>query len=106
MIAAALAVAGEFMGNRIIITDTGSNPQAQGSGPVPKEMIRAVRSFISVPYVVAGGIRDTAQLREAYSAGADIVQIGSAFESPSDTYRKALSFSKVATEEGRKKVGR
>ena len=32
MIAAALAIAGEFMGNRIIITDTGSNPQAQGTG--------------------------------------------------------------------------
>jgi phosphoglycerol geranylgeranyltransferase len=106
MIAAALAVAGEFMGNRIIITDTGSNPQSQGFGPVPKEMIRAVKSSISVPYIVAGGIKDTAQLKEAYSAGADIVQIGSAFENPSDTYKKALSFSKVAKEEGQKKVGR
>lgn len=106
MIAAALAIAGEFMGNRIIITDTGSNPQGQGSGPVPKEMIKAVRSSITVPYVVAGGIRDTAQLKEVYSAGADIVQVGSAFEDPSDTYKKALSFSKVAAEEGKKKVGR
>ena len=106
MIAAALAIAGEFMGNRIIITDTGSNPQAQGSGPCPKEMIRAVRSSITVPYIVAGGIKDTTQLRDAYSAGADIVQIGSAFEEPKDAYKKALSFSKVAAEEGKKKVGR
>ena len=105
-IAAALAIAGEFMGNRIIITDTGSNPQAQGSGPVPNAMIRAVKSSISVPYVVAGGIRDTTQLKEAYASGADIVQIGSAFENPSDTFKKALSFSKVAAEEGKKKVGR
>jgi len=105
-IAAALAIAGEFMGNRIIITDTGSNPQAQGSGPVPNAMIRAVKSSISVPYVVAGGIRDTTQLKEVYASGADIVQIGSAFENPSDTFKKALSFSKVAAEEGKKKVGK
>jgi phosphoglycerol geranylgeranyltransferase len=103
-IAAALAIAGEFMGNRIIITDTGSNPQAQGLGPVPKEMIRAVKSVISVPYVVAGGVKDTTLLREAYSAGADIVQVGTAFEDPSDTYKKALSFSKVVKEEGQKKI--
>jgi phosphoglycerol geranylgeranyltransferase len=106
MIAAALAVAGEFMGNRLIITDTGSNPQAQGFGPVPKEMIKVVKSFITVPYIVGGGIRDTTQLKDAYSAGADIVQIGSAFETPGDAYKKALSFSKVAKEEGSKKVGR
>ncbi|MDE1865238.1 MAG: geranylgeranylglyceryl/heptaprenylglyceryl phosphate synthase [Candidatus Micrarchaeota archaeon] len=106
MIAAALAVAGEFMGNRIIITDTGSNPQAHGFGPVPKEMIRAVKSSISVPYIVAGGVKDTTQLRDAYAAGADIVQVGSAFESISDTYKKALSFSKVVKEEGAKRVGR
>jgi phosphoglycerol geranylgeranyltransferase len=45
-IAAALAMAGEFLGNRIIITDTGSNPKLQESGPVPKEMIRAVSSSV------------------------------------------------------------
>jgi heptaprenylglyceryl phosphate synthase len=105
-IAAALAIAGEFMGNRIIITDTGSDPQAQGYGPVPKEMIKAVKSSISVPYIVAGGIKESAQLREAYAAGADIIQVGSAFETTEASYKTAVSFSKVAKEEGKKKVGR
>jgi heptaprenylglyceryl phosphate synthase len=103
-IAASLAVAGEFMGNRLIITDTGSNPQLQGSGPVPKEMIRMVKSVISVPYIVAGGIKSVDQLREAYSSGADIVQVGTAFENQESAHKQALAFSKVVKEEGKKKL--
>jgi phosphoglycerol geranylgeranyltransferase len=99
-IAAALAMSGEFLGNRIIITDTGSNPRAYGYGPVPKEMIRAVRSAIDVPYVVAGGIMTTEELKEAYRAGGDITQVGTAFEDPQKAYKRALLFSKVAKEEG------
>lgn len=102
-IAAALAMAGEFLGNRFIVTDTGSNPRLQGHGPVPKEMIRAVRSVITVPYIVAGGIMTEQELKDAYSAGGDIAQIGTAFEDPSKSYKKALLFSKIAKEEGQKK---
>ncbi len=102
-IAAALAMAGEYLGNRFVITDTGSNPKLQGSGPVPKEMIRAVRSATSVPYVVAGGIMTAEQLKDAYSNGGDIVQIGTAFEDVSKAYKRALLFSKIAKEEGHKK---
>jgi phosphoglycerol geranylgeranyltransferase len=102
-IAAALAMSGEFLGNRFVITDTGSNPRLQGSGPVPKEMIRAVRSVISVPYIVAGGIMSVNELKDAYSAGGDIAQIGTAFEEPSQAYKRVLAFSKVTKEEGLKK---
>jgi phosphoglycerol geranylgeranyltransferase len=102
-IAAALAMSGEFLGNRFIITDTGSNPRLQGYGPVPKEMIRAVKSVISVPYIVAGGIMTTDELKQAYSNGADIVQIGTAFEDPSKAFKRALMFSRAAKEEGLRK---
>ena len=105
-IAAALAMSGEFLGNRFIITDTGSNPKLQGFSHVPLEMIRMVRSAISVPYIVAGGITTTEELRNVYSAGADIVQIGTAFEDPELAYKKALSFSKITKEEGAKKKAR
>lgn len=103
-IAGALAMAGEFLGNRIIITDTGSNPGLQGAGPVPKEMIRAVRSVTTVPYAVAGGILTEKDIREVFSSGADIAQVGTAFEDPSKAYKTASLFSKVAKEEGAKKV--
>ncbi len=105
-IAAALAMAGEFLGNRFIITDTGSNPQAQGSGPIPPEMIHAVKSSISVPYIVGGGIRNIKDLRTAYSSGADIVQIGAVYEESNGTsaYKLSSEFSKIAKEEGTKKL--
>jgi phosphoglycerol geranylgeranyltransferase len=104
-IAAALALAGEYMGNRIIITDTGSNPGAYGEGPIPKDMIRMVRSVITVPYVVSGGIKNTEQLKDAFAYGGDCVHIGTAFEeSPEKAFRAAKLFSSVAKEEGLKKV--
>ncbi|MGI0100579.1 MAG: geranylgeranylglyceryl/heptaprenylglyceryl phosphate synthase [Candidatus Micrarchaeaceae archaeon] len=105
-IAAALAMSGEFLGNRFIITDTGSNPRMQGQGPVPPDMIRAVKSVISVPYIVAGGIMTGDELRITYRSGADIAQVGTAFEDKSKAYRNALLFSKIAKEEGKKKLTR
>jgi len=103
-LAAALALAGEYLGNRFIVTDVGANPRLQNGGPVPAEMIRAVREAISVPYIVAGGILTERELRVAYSSGADIVQIGTAFERTNDARRLATLFARVTKEEGRKKL--
>ncbi len=105
-IAAILALTGEYFGYRFILTDTGSNPQAQGSGPIPPEMIHAVKSAISVPYIVGGGMRSEKELRTAYAAGADVVQVGTIFEGDNNgkTYKTASLFSKVAKEEGAKKL--
>ncbi|MDE1768280.1 MAG: geranylgeranylglyceryl/heptaprenylglyceryl phosphate synthase [Candidatus Micrarchaeota archaeon] len=103
-IAAALALAGEYLGNRFVITDVGSNPQLQGHGPVPPEMIRAVKSTITVPYIVAGGIRTEDDLRTTIKAGADIVQIGTAIEQSSAAKKQAQLFSRIVKEEGMKRV--
>ncbi|MGC8648937.1 MAG: geranylgeranylglyceryl/heptaprenylglyceryl phosphate synthase [Candidatus Micrarchaeia archaeon] len=103
-IATALALAGEFLGNRFILTDTGSNPSLQGYGPIPKDMIRSVKSSITVPYIVGGGITKVEELREAYLSGADIVQIGTAFENSEDALKTAQAFSKITKEEGLKKI--
>jgi phosphoglycerol geranylgeranyltransferase len=103
-IAAALAMAGESLGNRLIITDAGSNPQIQGSGPVPLEMIREVKKSIDVPYIVAGGIKTIDQLKNAYSSGADIVQVGTVVENSKSVDKTMSTFAKIVKEEGRKKV--
>ncbi|MDE1846357.1 MAG: geranylgeranylglyceryl/heptaprenylglyceryl phosphate synthase [Candidatus Micrarchaeota archaeon] len=102
-IAAALANAGEFMGNRFILTDAGSNPQLQNLGPIPSEMISAVKKAITVPYIVGGGIKTPEQLRAVYKAGADIAQIGAVLEDSKDSKKIVSEFVKVAKEEGRKK---
>ena len=76
-IAAAFAMAAEYMGFRFFITDAGSNPEA---GHVPLEMVRAVSSVTSIPYIAAGGIRTPEQAKSVIKAGADIIQVGTAFE--------------------------
>lgn len=104
-IAAALALTGQYLGYRIIFTDTGSNPKLQGHGHIPNQMIAAVKSAIDVPYIVGGGITTPAELKEVLVAGADIATIGTAFEGGLDAVlKKAKSFSAVVKEEGAKKL--
>lgn len=105
-IAANLALAGEFLGNRLIIVDTGSNPKLQHSGPVPESMLRAIKSEVSVPLVAAGGIANAKDAHSAFSGGADIIQVGTAFEDSEDAAKAARLFTKVAKEEGAKKIKR
>jgi phosphoglycerol geranylgeranyltransferase len=76
-IAAAFGMAAECMGFRFFITEAGSNPEL---GHIPLDMVRAVRSSISIPYIAAGGIRTPDEARAVIKAGADIIQVGTAFE--------------------------
>jgi phosphoglycerol geranylgeranyltransferase len=79
-IAAAFGMAAECMGFRFFITDAGSNPE---NGHIPLDMVRAVRSSISIPYIAAGGIKTPGQAKDVIKAGADIIQVGTAFEKES-----------------------
>jgi phosphoglycerol geranylgeranyltransferase len=81
-VAAAYGMAAEFMGFRFFITDAGSNP---ADGHIPLEMVRAVRASITIPYIVAGGIRTPEQAKNVIMSGADIVQVGTAFEKEGST---------------------
>ncbi len=70
-------MAAEAMGFRFLITDAGSNPP---QGPIPLEMVKMVKSCITIPYIVAGGIKTSEQAKSVIKAGADIIQVGTAFE--------------------------
>lgn len=70
------ALAGEFLGMQMIYLEAGSGaPQ-----PVPEEMIRAVRSVLSVPLIVGGGIRTGADAARLLSAGAQLLVTGTVTE--------------------------
>ncbi|NBL63794.1 geranylgeranylglyceryl/heptaprenylglyceryl phosphate synthase [Flavobacterium sp. NST-5] len=75
-IASDTAIAGEFLGNKLIYLEAGSGAKL----PVPLETINLVAKNISVPLIVGGGINTFEGIKEAYSAGADLVVIGTAFE--------------------------
>jgi phosphoglycerol geranylgeranyltransferase len=100
-IAAALALAGEFSGSRLIFTDAGS---ASEEGPVPLEMVRAVAKVVSVPYIVAGGVRTPKQAGDIIAAGADWVQVGTAAEKSADAKKTVEAFVKAVKGKGREKL--
>jgi phosphoglycerol geranylgeranyltransferase len=75
-LAAAHALAAQYLGMRFIYLEAGSGARR----PVPPEMIRLVKSRISVPLIVGGGIKSRTQALTAASAGADIIVTGNVIE--------------------------
>ena len=88
-VASLMALAAEYMGFRFVLTDAGSNP---ANGHIPLEMVKAVSSVISIPYIVGGGIRTPEDARNITKAGADIIQIGTVFEKEGSTEKKVKGF--------------
>ncbi|WP_297067725.1 geranylgeranylglyceryl/heptaprenylglyceryl phosphate synthase [Thermococcus sp.] len=79
-IAAAYALAGQYMGMRLVYLEAGSGAPE----PVPPEMIATVKRTINVPLIVGGGIRTAEAAEAAVKAGADIVVTGTAIEKVSN----------------------
>jgi phosphoglycerol geranylgeranyltransferase len=70
------ALAGEFLGLRLIFMDAGSGART----PVSTSMIEAVSQAVEVPLIVGGGIRTPEKAQANAQAGADVVVVGTAFE--------------------------
>jgi phosphoglycerol geranylgeranyltransferase len=75
-LAAAHALAGQYLGIRFIYLEAGSGAKK----PVPPEMIRAVKHYINVPLIVGGGIKSREQALAAASSGANIIVTGNVIE--------------------------
>lgn len=79
-IAAATAMAGEMLGQKLIYLEGGSGADL----PINKRIISEVKKNISIPLIVGGGIRTAIQAAEIFKAGADIIVIGSVAEESPD----------------------
>jgi putative glycerol-1-phosphate prenyltransferase len=75
-IAASTALAGQFLGLKLIFMDAGSGALKS----VSKEMINAVSSTIDIPLIVGGGIKDPEKAHENALNGADLLVVGDAIE--------------------------
>jgi phosphoglycerol geranylgeranyltransferase len=75
-IAVSTAMAGEMLGMKMIYADGGSG----ASKIISLEMIHALKSNISVPLVIGGGIKTPEEAMAIWKAGADIIVIGTSFE--------------------------
>lgn len=76
------AQAGEFIGTKLIYLEAGSGAKLS----VPTGMITLVSKNIKVPLIVGGGIRSKQEIENAFSSGADLVVIGTAFENDSNFF--------------------
>ncbi|MDY0083270.1 MAG: geranylgeranylglyceryl/heptaprenylglyceryl phosphate synthase [Ignavibacteriaceae bacterium] len=75
-IAAATALASEYLGMKFIYLEAGSG----ADNSIPNEMIKAVTSQCSIPVIVGGGIRSPKTAREKVDSGASIIVTGNYFE--------------------------
>jgi phosphoglycerol geranylgeranyltransferase len=78
------AQAAEMLGNKLIYLEAGSGAKQA----VSQEMIKKVAQNIEIPLVVGGGIVDLQQIKDSYTAGADLVVIGTAFENDMDFFNQ------------------
>lgn len=75
-IAAATALAAEYLGMKLIYLEAGSGAE----NPVPNEIVKAVADFCTVPVIVGGGIKSPQTAREKVENGAKIIVTGNFFE--------------------------
>ncbi len=75
-IAAATALAGQYLGMKLIYLESGSGAE----NSVPEEMIKLVSEQINIPLIVGGGIRTPEIARSKVHAGANIIVTGNFFE--------------------------
>jgi putative glycerol-1-phosphate prenyltransferase len=81
-IAAATALAAEYLGMKLIYLEAGSGADY----PVPNEMVKAVSELCTVPVVVGGGIKSPEVARQKVQNGARIIVTGNFFENESNWY--------------------
>lgn len=75
-IAVATAMAGEMLGLQTIYLEAGSGANRS----VSAEMLRAVKSSVSIPIITGGGIRTPEQAEALVSAGSDMIVVGNILE--------------------------
>lgn len=82
------ALAGEYLGKKLIYLEAGSGATV----PVDAKIITQVKTNLTIPLIVGGGINSKKQLKNAYDSGADMVVIGTAFEKNEAFFKEIKNF--------------
>ena len=75
-IATSTAIAGQYLGMKLIYMDGGSGAEQ----PITKDMIKEVSNCIDIPLIIGGGICNVKKAIENCEAGADLIVVGNAIE--------------------------
>ena len=79
-IATSTAIAGEYLGMKLIYMDGGSGAEK----PIEIDMIKQVSNQINIPLIVGGGICNAQKAIDNCNAGADLIVVGNAIEKNAD----------------------
>ena len=75
-IATSTAIAGEYLGMKLIYMDGGSGAEK----PIEIDMIKEVSRQINIPLIIGGGICNAQKAIDNCNAGADLIVVGNAIE--------------------------
>ena len=75
-IASSTAIAGQYLGMKLIYMDGGSGAEQ----PITSDMIKQVSNCIDIPLIIGGGICNAKKAIENFEAGADLIVVGNAIE--------------------------
>ena len=75
-IASSTAIAGQYLGMKLIYMDGGSGAEQ----PITSDMIKQVSNCIDIPLIIGGGICNAKKAIENCEAGADLIVVGNAIE--------------------------
>ena len=75
-VAVAHALAGQYLGMKLIYLEAGSGAKE----PVANEVVKAVTDALDIPAIVGGGIRSVETAAEKVNAGASIIVTGTVIE--------------------------
>ena len=75
-IATSTAIAGQYLGMKLIYMDGGSGAEQ----PITSHMIKQVSNCIDIPLIIGGGICNAKKAIENCKAGADLIVVGNAIE--------------------------
>lgn len=85
------AMAGAYMGNKILYLEAGSGAKK----PVSDVLIRQVHEKLTIPLVVGGGIRTADQIDKAFKAGADLIVLGTVFEENQNIFEELYRYEHI-----------
>lgn len=85
-IALATALAGKYLGHKLIYLEAGSGAK----NSVPTEMIKVISEKTNLPIIVGGGIRSEKMANHLLKAGASTIVIGNLFETNPDEALKII----------------
>ena len=97
-LAAAYALAAQYLGMRFVYLEAGSGVRS----PIPPPVVRAVKRVVDIPVIVGGGIRSGDDAKMLVEAGADVIVTGTLAEEGGVVEEKINNIVRKIRHRGRK----